>query len=307
MRELVLSMNPTNHSVGLYYLSGLSVVVLSKKEGWLACASTVLLLLSCVWRALLSGAVEVEKDEKRSPKSRGLRRRSPLRADAEPWQAQRARTPSPQGSVQSRKEHANSLVSAHVDDYRSMLTNSTPTASKASSSKASSSSSSPAAPQFRPPPGLRPPADTPPPPCSVAEESRALLWRLRELAQDDSPHGSPDAKARKPAGKRLVAGVRETGRAVASGRAVAVMVARDLQRADGGELAEPKMRAVVQAAEEQGVPVLTGGLSRQELGETIAKDVQASVVGLLDVSGAEDVLGRLLASAGARPRLAQAA
>ena len=52
-------MNPTNHSVGLYYLSGLSVVVLSKKEGWLACASTVLLLLSCVWRALLSGAVEV--------------------------------------------------------------------------------------------------------------------------------------------------------------------------------------------------------------------------------------------------------
>lgn len=286
---MVLSMNPSAHTaVGLYYLSGLSVVILSKKEGWFACASTVLLLASCVVRAMLGVPAETNcEEEMKKPKM--TRRVRSMRADAEPYQ----RRVSPVQHV-------------HVQNYRNLLT-----------ALAEQQESKPASeePAFKPPPGL-------PAPLTPADQLRATWRACEEAAADTSDarallakmveiEGGPILSAnlrrtRKPMGKRLVAGVRETVRAVATGRAVAVMVASDLEWVNG-KLGEPKMQSVVDMAIDKGVPVVVG-LSRAELGATISRDVAAAVVAVIDVTGAEDEFARLVqASCAQTPTPAPAA
>lgn len=262
---MVLSANLSAQPVGLYSLSALSVVVLSKKEGWLACASTVLLVLSCVARAVLAAPAPDECPE--APKPKPKPRRNRLRADAEVYVPRRVS----EEQVQIYRD----LLSANVEQ--------SPAPEETSA--------------FTPPPGLAPPkldqlpvqqwwaSKAPSERIASAAEARALLGRLMEGAK----------ATRKPAGGRIVAGVRETARAVAHDRAAAVMVAADLPWADG-QLVEPKMQAVVEAAHAKGVPVVVG-LCRAELGQTISKDVAAAVVAILDVSGAEDAFFRLLNSA----------
>jgi len=94
---------------------------------------------------------------------------------------------------------------------------------------------------------------------------------------------------RKPAGKRVVAGVRECNRAVARGKALAVVLANDLAKS----FEEPKLVSLLQQADSLNIPVVKA-LTRAEIGQTIAKDVTATVLVVLDVEGAEDVFGEFL-------------
>lgn len=301
---MVSSMNQiSSHPVGLYSLSALSVMLLSKKEGWLALSSTVVLVVSCVLRAMLSGRQLGDV----TPKSKGRvpGSRSRLRVDAESFV--------PRNYVNKPKPAATAVHNLHVSQYRNLLAAATDDSSTDDSSprpraeqKVAPRRVTPPEPGFAPPPGLPEPTKIPPwklckqEPVedSRALEARALLARLIELEKDSPVSLTQDGRARKPAGKRVVAGVRESLRAVANGKAVAILVAHDLNRTADGKLEEPKMQKMVDDAQEKGVAVAVS-LSRAELGDTISKDVSSAVLAVLDVTGAEEAFQRFLhASAG---------
>jgi len=313
---MVSSLNHlSSHPVGLYSLSALSVVLLSKKEGWLALSSTVLLVVSCVWRAMLGGQPELDATQKTKRHSRPR-----LRADAESF-------------VPKQREHGSHLHkpkpshSLHVQHYRHLLTatddSSTDDTPRESKTLLTAKPAQKAAPPWRktaaeaprsrsvtPPPGLPEPSFTPPPglpePSTVtqaverAAEARSLLARLVELEKDTPVALTNDGRLRKPAGKRIVAGVRESTRAIANDRAAAILVATDLHWTEDGKLEEPKMQKMIDDAQAKGVAVVVS-LSRAELGDTISKDVSSAVLAVLDVTGAEDVFQRFLQASSSTP------
>lgn len=301
-KSLLSLMTDLPHNpLGLYSLSAVSVFVLSKKEGWLAIVSTLVLLVTCVLLAIQgtpssvstpSTSSTIQKAPPAKPKSRPpthakpISVKSSLRAEAEPFTARRQ------------------LQHCHVTTYRHMLTE----------------AHAAPCPPWRKPPGLADPVayQTSGPsiwtkgegervvapirnhPWKVAGSPEVnsnasdpatdlpvlmLLRRLREL-EHTPEQATPD---RKPAGKRVVAGVRECNRAVARGKALAVVVANDLSRS----FEEPKLVALLQQADSLNVPVVKA-LTRAELGQTIAKDVTATVLVVLDVEGAEDTFGEFL-------------
>lgn len=279
-------------------------MLLSKKEGWLALSSSVLLVVSCVVRAMLGDNGEGSV----TSKSKALRPRPRMRADAESFV--------PRNNSHLHKPKP--VHRLHVSQYRSLLVptddsdDSSPVEQKPPRSRSVTPPPGLPEPSFTPPPGLPEPEPTKtalqktppwrkqqdPAACVVVPnrgvEARALLASLVELEKDTGSHTfTHDGRTRKPAGKRIVAGLRESSRAVANDRAVAILVAHDLKRTADGKLEEPKMQKMVEDAQAKGVAVAVS-LSRAELGDTVSKDVSSAVLAVVDVSGAEDAFQRFL-------------
>jgi len=280
-------------------------MLLSKKEGWLALSSSVLLVVSCVVRAMLGDNGEGSV----TAKSKALRTRPRMRADAESF--------APKTNPPLHKPKP--VHRLPISQYRSLLAPTDDSSSDTSpAGRTSPAEQQPRSRSVTPPPGLPEPSFTPPPglpepaapktppwrkqedpaPCVAVPnrgvEARALLASLVQLEKDTGAQQfTHDGRTRKPAGKRIVAGLRESSRAVANDRAVAVLVAHDLKRTADGKLEEPKMQKMVEDAQAKGVAVVVS-LSRAELGDTVSKDVSSAVLAVVDVSGAEEAFQRFL-------------
>jgi len=322
----------SSHPVGLYSLSALAVVLLSKKDGVLALSSTVLLVVSCVWRAMLNGQRSDFSDA--TQKMKAQRSRPRLRADAESFVPKQSRDlPKPKPShnlhVQQYRHLLTAADDSSTDDSprQSLLLSSTDATPRQSKNlliaakpeqkektppwrKTAATEAAPRSRSVTPPPGLPEPSFAPPPglpePSKItraveqAAEARSLLARLVDLEKDTPAALTHDGRLRKPAGKRIVAGVRESTRAIANDRAAAILVATDLHWTEDGKLEEPKMQKMIEEAQAKGVAVVVS-LSRAELGDAISKDVSSAVLALLDVSGAEDVFQRFLQASSTTP------
>lgn len=127
--------------------------------------------------------------------------------------------------------------------------------------------------------------------CPQADETkvRKLLAQLKE--HDAAAYAARLCGAAKdePACRRMVAGSRETVRALHRGRAQAIVIASDVG-------ADTKVKWITEEAKERGVPVLFGP-GRRELGASIAhglSEIHASYIAILHATGAEELFAEAL-------------
>lgn len=138
---------------------------------------------------------------------------------------------------------------------------------------------------IRPPPGLSTPPRAPTPPIRSPRDdadklrvaAHEAVFRLKDLQADGS--------------KRFVVGFREVSRMINAGQAK-VVVAPQLDATDDGVVTQRvmEMEGMCAAA---GIP-LVKGLSRATLGEAIGKNIAVSVLAILDTTGAEEEVAKML-------------
>lgn len=100
--------------------------------------------------------------------------------------------------------------------------------------------------------------------------------------------------------RRLVSGMREVHKAARSGKAKAIIIAPNVASIVSPEDGAPEecpVTGILAAARDKGVPIVFA-LSRQRLGKVMGSRKSASAFALLDVSGAEGEVAKMMQAAG---------
>jgi len=132
-----------------------------------------------------------------------------------------------------------------------------------------------------------------------------MLLRLQRFTDQQNSFVSADVpistlkndSALAPQPRRFVIGLKEVARRTKQSKLSCLLVAPDIEEDGNSGGLDDRMRELLGSAHQNGIPVVFA-LSRARLGKALGKNLHISVLGILDATGAQDLLDESVRLAG---------